>query len=505
MNRARTLDPMRMALRIVPNLLAAAMIALAAGGCGERGEQWVAVTVIGEEQPAIADPAEGPLTQPEQVMVGSVAQGLVRFDARGLIEPGLAERWNVSEDGLSYIFRLMPGQWPDGRTINARDVARILNRQLRASSRNQLKDSVGAIDEIVAMTDRVIEIKLRAPRPNLLQLLAQPEFGIVREGQGTGPFQPQPDSPEIEGGAGTLLSQRIRILDGPDRVEHVRISSAPAAQAVRDFKQGKAQLVLGGTFADLPLARAAGVNGDALRFDPVAGLFGLVPARRSGPLADPELRGLLTRAIDRESLVAALNVTGLVPRATLLQSGLDGVAVPRAPEWSALPAGERHIRLAAEASELFGQGQRPQIAVALPEGPGATLLLDRLTADWAPLGIAVVRSGGDVPADLKLIDRVAPSTSPAWFVRSFRCGAVSLCSNEADELMESARQATITAQRNALLLQAAALIDAETLFIPLAAPIRWSLTSNGIDGFAENAFARHTLTGLRERLGRERR
>ena len=38
------------------------------------------------------------------------------------------------------------------------------------------------------MTDRVIEIRLIAPRPNLLPLLAQPEFAILRGGEGTGPF-----------------------------------------------------------------------------------------------------------------------------------------------------------------------------------------------------------------------------------------------------------------------------------------------------------------------------
>ena len=60
-----------------------------------------------------------------------------------------------------------------------------------------LKDTVGAIDDVVAMTDRVIEIQLRAPRPNMLNLLARPEFAIVRNGVGTGPFQidPKQDKP----------------------------------------------------------------------------------------------------------------------------------------------------------------------------------------------------------------------------------------------------------------------------------------------------------------------
>ena len=53
------------------------------------------------------------------------------------------------------------------------------------------------------MTDRVIEIRLGAPRPNLLQLLAQPEFAILRQTDGgpltyecSGPFALVPAKPE---------------------------------------------------------------------------------------------------------------------------------------------------------------------------------------------------------------------------------------------------------------------------------------------------------------------
>ena len=98
----------------------ALLIAFAAfaAGCERRPEGAVKVVVIGET-PKIVDPAAGPLTPGEAVLLTSVAQGLVRFDARGQIEPGLAERWNVSDDGLSYIFRLQAGEWPDGRKIEA--------------------------------------------------------------------------------------------------------------------------------------------------------------------------------------------------------------------------------------------------------------------------------------------------------------------------------------------------------------------------------------------------
>jgi peptide/nickel transport system substrate-binding protein len=481
--------------------LTAAVLALAVAACQPGSEEAVDVTVIGTGAPVIVDPAGGPVSAPSEVLLANTAQGLVRFDARGQIEPGLAERWNVSDDGLSYIFRIAAADWPGGRAVNARDVARSLNRQRRAASRNPLKDTLGAVSEIVAMTDRVIEIRLTAPRPNLLQLLAQPEFAIVREGHGTGPFQP--DVKQDAPGA-ISMTRRIRIVDDKDRIEHVHLRSADATQAILQFRDEKATLVLGGTYVDLPLVpRERGRMRNALRFDPVAGLFGLVPGRSGGPLADQQLRNLLNRAINRDALVAALYVPGLVARTTLLQRGLEGGANPVVPGWAALPFAERHAAAVRESRQAIGDEQL-KIGIALPDGPGSEILLARLAADWRPLGIELVRAGKGVPADLKLIDQVAPSSSPAWFVRSFRCGTIPLCSKEADGLMDTARGAKNAAERAALLAEAGRLIDEEVLFLPIAAPIRWSLVGDGLPGFAENIFARHPLSGLRDKPSRER-
>ena len=86
-------------------------------------------------------------------------------------------------------------------------------------------------------------------------------------------------------------------------------------------------------------------------------------------------------------------------------------------------------------------------------------------------------------------------------MRRVRCGAVPICDPEADQLMEGARQTPVPAQRYALLTQAAALIDGGQLFIPIAAPVRWSLVSNRVQGFAGNRYARHTLTDLQQQPG----
>ena len=481
-------------------ILALVGASLATGGCRDRNNDALDVLVIGDKAPTVVDPGDGALSPAQQVLMASVAQGLVRFDARGQIEPGLAERWNVSDDGLSYVFRLSAGDWPDGRTIQARDVARLLTRTLRSASRNPAKDMLGAVAEVVAMTDRVIEIRLSAPRPNLLQLLAQPEMALTREGLGTGPFQPvQRTAPR---GAMALLHAE-RVIDGPDKRDLVNLAAVPAARAIAAFANGEADLVLGGTFDDLPLVQRARIARSAVRFDPVAGLFGLVPARKSGPLADKELRALLNRTIDRDALVAALAVPGLRPRATLLQSGLEGLAPPDQPGWAAVPIVDRRMQAFAEVRTMAGTDEPLTLAIDLPAGPGSRILFDRLAADWGAIGIKLVRADKARTADLRLVDAVAPSASPAWFVRSFRCTFRPICSTEADEAMDSARAATVAEQRAALIRDASRLIEEEILFLPIAAPVRWSLVGPRIEGFAENIVARHPLTGLNDQLRRE--
>ncbi len=472
-----------------------------AAGCDRSHEGETRVTVIGEA-PKIVDPAAAPLSPPQAVLLANVAQGLVRFDARGRIEAGLAERWTVSDDGLSYIFRLQAGEWPGGRKINAHQVARLLRRQLAARSEGALEETLGAVDEVVAMTDRVIEIRLHAARPNLLTLLAQPEFAITLEGQGTGPFRILAD----ESKAGALqLERTLTSPDGEESLrEEVELRAAAAPQAVQAFAKGKTDLVLGGTFADLPYARTPDMARGALRFDPARGLFGLVPARSGGPLDNLELRRLLSQALDRQALIDALGVPGLLPRATVLEPGLDGLADPAAPNWLAEPMEQRRPQLAAQAAAMFGNIERPTLRIALPDAPGAHLLLNRIAADWGQLGIKVEASGPGKPADLALIDAVAPSSSPAWFLRHFRCGEVPVCDEQVGELLDGARAAAVPAQRTIMLAQAAERIDEQQLFLAIAAPIRWSLVSGTVPGFAANRVARHTLTGLRERLMRER-
>jgi len=468
-------------------------------GCRETPGGPVKVTVIGAA-PKLRDPAAGPLSPADAVLIANVAQGLVRFDAAGNIVAGLAERWNVSDDGMSYIFRIAPVEWAGGGRITAQQVARILKRALGPRSRNPLRDSLGAVDDVVAMTDRVVEIRLTAPRPNLLALLAQPEMAILRGRSGGGPFTFAP-----EPGKSPALRLSREVVVGQDqtaREEAVLLSGATAAEAVRAFAAGETDLVLGGTFADLREAQSANLPRARLRFDPASGLFGLVPVRSGDALDDPAIRRMLSAAIDRDAIIAALAVPGLAPRATVIEPGLDGLPAPIPPSWSGVPIEERRPTLVAQAAAKFGAGDKPILRIWLPDGPGGDVLLRLLGRDWGVLGFRVERADSFGSADFRLIDEVAPSNSSAWFLRRFSCSATKLCDSEADTLLEAARTTPLPAQRSALLEQAATRIEEAQLFLPIAAPVRWSLVSPRLRGFAGNRFARHTLIDLEQRPGR---
>lgn len=490
----------RVAMRRLLALLLIPALALVPAACRQEPQGVVKAIVIGAE-PKLRDPALGPLPPEDALLLQSVAQGLVRFDAAGNIVPGLAERWNVSDDGLSYIFRIASTKWPDGQKVTAQQVARLLKRQLAARSRNQLRDVLGGVEDVVAMTDRVIEIQLIAPRPNLLSLLAQPEFAILRNGDGTGPF-----TAAATGGAGGEIKLTRQIAGTDDEAsehEELLLSGSGAADAIGTFADDKADLVLGGTFIDLPIVEHTKLPRGALRFDPASGLFGLVPAHAGGGIDDPDVRHLLSQALNRANFVSVLAVPGLTPRATLLEIGLDGMPPPAVPDWLGTPPiGDRLTALRAQADRLFGKA-KPTITIALPEGPGADLLFQEISRDWGAIGLVVERAQSGGPADFVLIDEVAPSTSPAFFVRRFRCGVVAVCDPQADELMDAARTMPVPAQRYALLGQAAARIDDAQLFIPITAPVRWSLVSRRIQGFAGNRYARHTLTDLEQQPGRD--
>ncbi|QIA26341.1 peptide ABC transporter substrate-binding protein [Thermaerobacter sp. PB12/4term] len=78
---------------------------------------------LGDEPPSL-DPQLATDTISFEI-IGATYEGLVRQDANGDFPQGsgIAESWEVSEDGLTYTFHLRDAQWSDGKPVTANDFA----------------------------------------------------------------------------------------------------------------------------------------------------------------------------------------------------------------------------------------------------------------------------------------------------------------------------------------------------------------------------------------------
>jgi oligopeptide transport system substrate-binding protein len=257
---------------------------------------------------------------------------------------------------------------------------------------------------------------------------------------------------------------------------------------VARFAEGRVELVTGGTIGDLQIARAANLPNNRLVFDRVPGLFGLAFATADGPFADVELRMAMSMAIDRQALVTALNVPGLEPRFGLVPGVVDELNPPTVPAWVALPLPERRQRAARTVAAL----EEPmRVRVAMPSGPGYRLVFAYLRRDWRLIGIEAQRVDLGSPAELRLIDAVAPAMLSTWYLRHFTCDASRICDLSADQALLAARVAATPAERRVQLVNADQAMVAAVPFIALTSPVRWSLVSPRLSGFRANPFARH--------------
>src|SRR5262249_8407061 len=88
------------------------------GARGTASEQVVRLPTI---EPPTLDPGLATETTSADV-IAQLFEGLVGVDDRGRTFGGQAERWDVADDGLTYVFRLRAGlRWSDGQPVTAQD------------------------------------------------------------------------------------------------------------------------------------------------------------------------------------------------------------------------------------------------------------------------------------------------------------------------------------------------------------------------------------------------
>lgn len=183
--------------------------------------------VVGNDEDAVGLDPHLAVAFASQQFFELVYNGLVRFNAKGEIEPDLAASWEIPNP-TTYVFRLRQGvKFHNGREMTADDVKYSIDR-IRDPKSGAVIRSVYSSVEAVDVVDRYT-VRLRLSRPNaaLLAMLAtRASYVVPRE--------------EVEK-HGTL--QKVAVGTGPFKlVEHVPGDHARYVRNDDYFEAGKPYL-----------------------------------------------------------------------------------------------------------------------------------------------------------------------------------------------------------------------------------------------------------------------
>ena len=114
-------------------------------------------------EPPHLDPTSAAAGAIDSVLYANVYEGLTRFAADGSVIPGLAESWAVSDDGLTYTFKLHDGvTFHDGSTMDAEDVKFSLDRARAEDSVNAQKPLFAGIADVTVVDPLTVDVTLSA-------------------------------------------------------------------------------------------------------------------------------------------------------------------------------------------------------------------------------------------------------------------------------------------------------------------------------------------------------
>ncbi|KHA50358.1 ABC transporter substrate-binding protein [Sulfitobacter geojensis] len=286
-------------------LLGVSTAALLAGAALAKDD----ITIAIQLEPPHMDPTSAAAGAIDSVLYSNVFEGLTRFMSDGSVVPGLAESWDISDDGLTYTFKLRSDvTFHDGTTMDAEDVKFSLDRIGAEDSANAQKALYSAISEVNVVDPMTVEVKLSEPNGNLIFNLAwgdavivAPESieGIKQTPIGTGAFKfdswTQGDKVELSrndaywGDAPALASATFKFISDPTAAfasvmaEDVDVFSGfPAPENLPQFEADpRFQVLVGSTEGETILS----TNNKMPPFDNV------------------KVREALAHAIDRQAII----------------------------------------------------------------------------------------------------------------------------------------------------------------------------------------------------------
>ncbi len=361
------------------------------------------------QEPPTLDPHEAGDVTSAGVLV-EVFSGLVALNTSLQVTPDLAERWDVSEDGLTYTFHLRPNaKFHDGKPVTAEDVKFSIERATDTETQSPeasayLDDIVGVLPKLAGQADEVtgvrvvdpstVEITIDAPKPYFLAKLTYPTSYVVdranleAEGDdwvfkpnGTGPFK----LAEYRVGEIIVLERNEHYYRGPALLDRVElILSGGSAMAM--YENGEIDITgVGLSELDRVTNPLEPLNAEVVVAPPGFSLAYIGFNLSEPPFDDANFRLALAHAIDKPTIATRVLADLVYPATGILPPDFPGYN----PEVQA-PAYDPAL-----AQELLAQSRYaadpPRIVVTIPgTGGSAGLDLQAILEMWEDnLGIKV--------------------------------------------------------------------------------------------------------------------
>jgi peptide/nickel transport system substrate-binding protein len=242
----------------------------------------------------------------------SIYDTLAEPDMSGRIVPALAERWEVSDDALSWTFYLRKGViFHNGDKLTSKDVKTTLERLTDKATASPKAKEFAAITAIETPDDTTVVIKLKEPRSPLLASLAS-GWGAILPGRliqdghdfasqpvGTGPFKLKE---WIRDSRIVLVKNSTYWMQGLPKLDGVIMHIIPErAVRVQGLISGQIDVVYMVDQEDIPLLQAS----PDVKFDkPLTSLIMVMSMNCSRPvLKDIRVRQAITHAIDKQKVL----------------------------------------------------------------------------------------------------------------------------------------------------------------------------------------------------------
>lgn len=486
----------RLAILLLPLLLVA---------CGERLPR-ADLVFLQSAEPETLDPALA-TDQVSMRVSSSLFEGLCRVNEHGRPEPGMAERWDISDDRKTYTFHLRAGTtWSDGAPVVAEDFIAAWRRVLTPETGADYASLLHVIRGARAFTEgsagfdqvglrapdaRTLMVELDNPVPYFIDLCAFLTLAPVPlrtiEQHGGAWIKP---GRLVGNGAYLLedwrLDDRIRLRKNPAYWDaaNVRLATVEirpvqdAGSALAAFHTGQCDLLMDKGMVPPTLTRKLREQ-PWFHTGPFLGTWFIRINTKRPPFTDPRVRRAFALAVDKRRIVDNITQLGENPAAGVVPPG-TGADYQPPPGLDFDPTAAR--RLLAEAGFPDGKGFPRVEYLYLPLAVERNIAVE-LQAMWQKhLGITVnlikqeqkvwLKSMRELDYDLCRSSWVGDYNDPSTFLDLFQGdngqNRTGYADPEYDRLIRAAAAEAEATRRNQIFQQAESrLIRDQAAVIPV--------------------------------------